>query len=271
MNLKKVYIPIINKKGIKDIIDRDNGEKFIVANIYGNGARLALNETGTMIFERCDGVSTIDDIVDYICSKYKSVDKKVIEKDTLSLLYSLWNIDAISWKKDNPFNEGNEKGISNEITFRKYTHHDRDLVNNYVKKSYLNPKYMANTFNIISIQKQMFLKVCSFYSMKVNGIEVFTIYSGMLNREGILDIYAMYVNNDYLSYIEKHLDDFKKYIIEDQKNKSIDNFNKDDSYKIIVSIEASSQIKENIDKLNTSYLGTLKREFGNKDMEVYTL
>lgn len=62
----------------------------------GSGVITSLNNTASMILERCDGRNTIKDIVDSIASKYPSVKKEQIKKDVVECIRHLESMQLVS-------------------------------------------------------------------------------------------------------------------------------------------------------------------------------
>jgi hypothetical protein len=61
------------------------------------GLTLWLNTTASLVWNRCNSHHTVTQIVDYMQDMFPNADRTTLEKDTISLLETLVNLDLLEW------------------------------------------------------------------------------------------------------------------------------------------------------------------------------
>ncbi|SFE52502.1 Coenzyme PQQ synthesis protein D (PqqD) [Thermoanaerobacter thermohydrosulfuricus] len=97
-------IPIFNKESLEYLREEKNGYITIILKNHPELRELIINPTAVEILKKCDGENTMEDIHNYLCDKYDSIDSKQIANDVLQVLSNFTKVGLISWKGEkNPF------------------------------------------------------------------------------------------------------------------------------------------------------------------------
>lgn len=166
INQKLKSIPVVIHENISNERNDVEEYKVFMSKKHPELFNLKINKEACTILELCDGVATLEDIINIMKDKYQEVEKSVLEADLLDFLFSMWRIGIVTWKDTNPYRslfEIENKGL-------KFKMLDEDEVLSFIhtNKGTINyPCLFSKNFieNISSIKNRVFTGTETFFSI----------------------------------------------------------------------------------------------------------
>lgn len=94
---------------------------------------LQMNKVGRYVYERCNGINTVSDLLTCIMSDYKNVSYDKVKKDLFDILFLYWRTGFINWRQ-NPY-EYFYKNCYDGYEFRVLTEDEAAMILAKVKES----------------------------------------------------------------------------------------------------------------------------------------
>lgn len=179
-------IPIIIKNSLEyERIEKD-GKRIFICKSHPELKLLEINKTADFIFRKCDGNNSVNDIINYLQANYINIDKSVLEKDVLRILFNFWRIGVVKFKEVFPFDDLYLKHSKDGYIYKVLK--ENEVVDFFKDEYTCDPRVMSNMYN-------------SEESLRYRVVSFSEIFFLLENKEG-LKIYmgiSLDILNPYLS------------------------------------------------------------------------
>lgn len=166
INQKLKSIPVVIHENISSERNDVEEYKVFMSKKHPELFNLRINKEACAILDLCDGVATLEDIINIMKNNHSGVETSVLETDLLDFLFSMWRIGVVTWKDINPYKSLFE--IENNGLKFKLLDEDEVLSFIHENKGNLNyPCLFNKNFieNISSIKNRVFTGTETFFSI----------------------------------------------------------------------------------------------------------